>query len=171
MVHGITEEPEIEAWLERRRALGHDGRDEVWEGVYQVVPHASTRHARIAGQVIIVLEPFARAAGLWSGGEFNLGEDEKNFRVPDGGWFDALEDALFARTASVVLEVLSPGDKTFEKFDFYARHGVHEILVADPDARTVRCWLVLPGANLTQAPASTVLGISMDELTAAIRWD
>ena len=32
----VGEEPEIAAWLARRRALGQYGFDEVWEGVHHV---------------------------------------------------------------------------------------------------------------------------------------
>lgn len=43
-------------------------------------------------------------------------------------------------TAAVVVEILSPDDETFEKFSFYARHDVDEVLVADPAARRITLW-------------------------------
>ncbi len=43
-------------------------------------------HARITQQLAELLGPLARAAGLIPMmGEFNLGESEHDFRVPDGG--------------------------------------------------------------------------------------
>ncbi|MDQ3680552.1 MAG: Uma2 family endonuclease [Actinomycetota bacterium] len=37
-------------------------------------------------------------------------------------------------------EIISPDDETYEKFGFYADHGVEEIIVADPAARSVTIW-------------------------------
>jgi hypothetical protein len=39
---------------------------------------------------------------------------------------------VFVPTAAVVVEVVSPGDRTDEEFGFSAAHGVGEIVVADP---------------------------------------
>ena len=44
--------PIVEDWLARRRALGQDRLDEVWEGEYHVAPEASNRHALIQVQLI-----------------------------------------------------------------------------------------------------------------------
>src|SRR6478672_4189153 len=76
---------EFEALLERRRRLGQDLFDEVWEGVLHVNPAPSGRHARIEAQLLAVLQPLAAAADLTAVGQFNLGENEHDYRVPDGG--------------------------------------------------------------------------------------
>ena len=55
---------EFEALLERRRQLGQDLLDEVWEGVYHLNPAPHRRHAHIAQQLAVVLDGPARAAGL-----------------------------------------------------------------------------------------------------------
>ena len=165
----VGEQPDITAWLDRRRQLGQDGFDEVWEGVYHVSPNARSEHAQVAVQVMIAVEAQARDAGLVSAGPFNLGVDEHDFRVPDGGWFTASPGALYVPTAAVVLEVLSPQDETFAKFDFYAARGVQEILVAHPTERWVRAWLNRR-ATFAEVPASALLGITMPDLVAAVRW-
>lgn len=64
----VGDEPEISEWLDRRRALGQDGLNEVWDGVYHVAPNATSEHGQAALQILIALEPRARAAGLWSDG-------------------------------------------------------------------------------------------------------
>jgi Uma2 family endonuclease len=164
------EQPEIAAWLARRRTLGQDGFDEVWEGVYHVSPNARSEHAQVAAEIVAVLRDRAWAAGLVGAGPFNLGVDREDFRVPDGGWFAASSPgALYVPTAAAVLEVLSPDDETFAKFDFYAARGVQEILIAHPTARWARCW-ARQGTQFHETDDSAVLGITMADLTAAVRW-
>lgn len=102
------------------------------------------------------------------GDSFNLGEPT-NYRVPDAGWHRANPDRLYVPTAAIVLEVLSPDDQTFAKFDFYAAHGVEELLVADPDTRTVRCWH-LQDAGYTEVDRSALLDLTMDTLITEVRW-
>jgi hypothetical protein len=76
---------EIEVLRERRRRSGLDRLDEVWEGVLHMVCAPSHRHAEIAQQLAELLGPPARAAGLNpTMHQFNLGDSEEDFRVPDG---------------------------------------------------------------------------------------
>src|SRR5918997_985999 len=78
--------PELEALLERRRQAGADRLDEVWQGVHHMVPGPSFEHARVATQLTLLLDAPAREGGLLLAmHEFNLGESEHDFRVPDGG--------------------------------------------------------------------------------------
>ena len=35
----------------------------------------------------------------------------------------------------LVVEILSPGDESYDKLDWYAAGGVDEVLVVDPDTR------------------------------------
>lgn len=164
----VGDQPEIKDWLDRRRALGQDGFDEVWEGVYHVAPNARAEHGVVAAGVLFALEGPARAAGLWGCGPFNLGGAD-DFRVPDGGWFRAAPTGVYLPSALVVLEVLSPQDETFNKFGFYHIHGVDEILVADPSERTVACW-ARHGTEYQPATRSEVLKVSMAAVQADVRW-
>jgi len=45
---------EFEQLLERRRALGQDLLDEVWEGVYHMNPAPAARHADVAQQLAVL---------------------------------------------------------------------------------------------------------------------
>ena len=165
----VGDEPEITQWLDRRRELGQDRFDEVWEGVYHVFPNARSEHAQVTGQVLIALEARARAAGLRSAGPFNLGTGPSDFRVPDGGWFTESPNASYVSTAAAVLEVLSLDDETFAKFEFYFARGVREILVAHPTQRWVRCW-TREREVFVEAEASAVFGVGMAELSTEIAW-
>ena len=165
----VGEEPEIAAWLARRRALGQDGFDEVWEGVYHVSPNARSEHAQVGVEILSALLRRARAAGLRSAGPFNLGTGPQDFRVPDGGWFRSSPNTLYVSTAAAVLEVLSPGDETFAKFNFYAARAVEEILVAHPTERWVRCWANRQG-EFQDVDASALLGVTMTDLVSEVQW-
>jgi Uma2 family endonuclease len=161
--------PEVEALIKKRQKLGHDRFDEVWEGDYHMVPGPRGEHADIDVQLIVMLAPYAKAAGLVGSTIFNVGEDENNFRVPDGGYHRGRPTGVWLPTAAIVVEVLSPHDETYEKFPFYAAHKVDEILVVDPDMRTVRCF-VLRGKGYAETVDSELLGIRAEEITARIDW-
>ncbi len=78
-------------------------------------------------------------------GGFTLGESEQDYRVPDGGLHRAGAAGVWLPTAALVVEVVSPSDETYAKLAFYARHRVDEVLIVDPDTRSVE-WLGLePG--------------------------
>jgi Uma2 family endonuclease len=49
---------------------------------------------------------------------------------------------VYLPTAALVLEVVSPGDETWEKLGFYAAHGVEELLIVDPQEKAVS-WIGL----------------------------
>ena len=167
-VIGGPRPPEVEAWLARRQAQGHDGRDECWGGRYYVAPQGTTAHGIIASEVNAELRGRARARGLVAIAEFNLGTGLKDYVVPDGGVVTG-ETGLYAATALVVLEVLSPDDATFDKFTHYAAHGVSEVLVADPATRRVRAWQLTDGAYV-EGDTCRILELSMTDLTSAVAW-
>ncbi len=91
-----------------------------------------------------------------------------NFRVPDLGVCDPSPDSVYLPSCRVVVEVLSPEDETYANFGFCAAHGVDEILVADPDARTVQCWVLGANATYPLADRSIVLGFAGAGL--AVLW-
>jgi len=164
----LGEHKEVAELIERRRSLGLDGHDEVWDGVYVMAPFAHSNHGVLKSELLHALDPRARRAGLRPGDSFNLGEPE-NFRVPDAGYHRGVPGTLYVPTAALVLEVLSPDDETFAKFDFYAAHGVDELMVADPEARTIRCWHLVDGAYLEQ-PRSALLDVEVATLVAEVNW-
>jgi Uma2 family endonuclease len=166
----LGEDPEVQALIERRRALGQDGSDEVWEGVYYVVPHAHVHHALLQTRLGRLLEDLTLARGYVVTGEFNLGEPD-DFRVPDLGIHRGEPDELYVPTAVMVVEILSPDDHTYKKFDFYGRHDVAEILVVDLAERSVQLWIWDDSlSSYRQRDDSSILEISRPELESSIRW-
>jgi len=159
---------ELEAFIARRHSLGLDKFDEVWDGEYHMAPMARFSHGLLDTQMAILLEPLATAAGLIGSGAFNLG-DSTNFRVPDRGLHRAKSAAVWLPTAAVVIEIESPDDETWDKLDFYAAHGVDEVLVVSAERRSVT-WLVLQGERYDQADHSYLLGRASAALVESIDW-
>ena len=105
-----------------------------------IAAHEHALNGDIAMQMVVLLHGRARAAGLHSGGLFNLGEPD-DFRIPDLGFHRTRDYRDYMPTAALVVEVLSPCDETFKKFGFYAVHAVDEVWLAaigidgyEPDA-------------------------------------
>lgn len=161
---------EVQALLERRRRLGQDRKDEVWEGVLHMVPAPGHRHARLAQQLAVIFDAPAHAAGLEPTiAEFNLGDSKEDFRVPDGGLHRPGAAEMWHPTAALVVEIVSPGDETWEKLPFYAAHHVDEVLIVDPDTRKVH-WLGLHGDQYKPVKHSTLIELGPAELTGMIDW-
>ncbi len=160
---------ELQALLERRTRLGQDRKDEVWEGVLHVVPAPGHRHARLAAQMISLLRAPATAAGLDVTNDFNLGDTKDDFRVPDGGLHRPGAAEMWHPTAALVLEILSPGDETWQKLPFYAAHNVEEILIVDPDTHQVH-WLGLTADRYELVEHSTLIELEPAELAQRIDW-
>jgi Uma2 family endonuclease len=159
----------LDELLERRRRSGLDRLDEVWQGVLHMVPAPGEAHARIAQQLAELLGPLARAAGLMpTMGEFNLGDSEHDFRVPDGGLHRA-GWGTWAHTAALVVEIVSPGDETWDKLPFYAAHDVDELLIIDPQQRTVD-WLGLQHGEYRPIERSTLISVGPQELAEQLDW-
>lgn len=161
---------EVEQLLERRRALGQDRLDEVWEGVYHMNPSPHPRHGQIAQQLAELLGPVARDARLVPLiNTFNLGDSARDYRVPDGGLFRHTPDQVFMPTATLVLEIVSTDDETWDKLDFYAAHHVDELLVVDPETHIVQ-WFALDGDRYQPIQHSTLVALGTDEVASRIDW-
>jgi Uma2 family endonuclease len=140
-----------ERLLAERRRTGADTRDEMWDGVLRMVPLPSSDHQALGAELLLALAPLAKARGLrpfYETGVFGP-DPARDYRVPD---------LLFARPehvtprgveggCEVVIELLSPGDETYDKLPFYAAVGVREVLVIDPATRRVDLF-VLRGGRL-----------------------
>lgn len=161
---------EIEVLRERRRRSGLDRLDEVWEGVLHMVPAPSHEHAAIAQQLAELLGPLARASGLEpTMSELNLGESDEDFRVPDGALHRPGASGTWHPTAALVVEIVSPGDESWQKLAFYAAHQVDEVLIVDPQERAVH-WLVLAAGEYRPIERSGLIDLGAAELAAQLNW-
>ena len=159
----------LDPLLERRRRSGLDRFDEVWQGVLHMVPAPSGPHSSVEWQLAQILGPLTGGAGLHAGGQFNLGEDEHDFRVPDGGLHRAPPLATWFPTAALVVEIVSPGDESWEKLPFYAAHHVDEVLIVDPQERSVS-WLGLKDGEYRPIERSGLIELGARELGEHLDW-
>ncbi len=147
-----------------------DRLDEVWQGVRHMVPGPSLEHARVSTQLALLLDQPARAAGLLLAmSEFNLGESEHDFRVPDGGLHRPGAAGVWHATAAAVVEILSPDDESRQKLPFYAEHDVDEVLLVDPAERTVT-WLALHAGEYQPVERSGLIELGPTELAQLLDW-
>ena len=161
--------PAVQALLDQRRRAGADTHDEMWDGVLHMAPAPRDVQAVLSAQLVMLLGPVARTAGLVASAEFNLGSAE-DYRVPDLGLHRDPSWGTYAATAALVVEILSPGDETWDKLPFYAAHDVDELLVVDPDRRTVR-WLALTSATgYGDIDRSALIALGADELADRLDW-
>jgi Uma2 family endonuclease len=160
----------LDELLERRRRSGLDRLDEVWEGVRHVVPAPSGEHADIAQQLAVILDGPARRAGFVPAmHEFNLGASEHDFRVPDGGLHRKRPRGVWQATAALVVEIVSPGDESWEKLPFFARHSVDEVVIVEPRESAVH-WLALMDGDYRPIERSRLVDLGTAELVERIDW-
>ncbi len=145
----VVIDPPADLIAERQR-LGLDNHDEVWDGEYHMVPAASSEHQRTIMRLAMCWFPTAEQVGLDLRHEWNLipvGEPGWNdFRVPDLVVFrpEVHHERGAVGPASLVVEVRSPGDESFQKLPFFERLGVGEVLIIDRDTKAVRRWVSGP---------------------------
>jgi Uma2 family endonuclease len=159
----------LDPLLERRRHSGLDRLDEIWEGVYHMVPAPSGPHATIESQLHRLLGPLAMDVGLTMSGQCNLGESEQNFRVPDSALHRNPPTGVWNPTAALVVEIVSPGDETWEKLPFYATHNVDEALIVDPQERSVS-WLALEDGEYLPVEHSGLIDLGAQALAERLDW-
>ena len=126
-----------------RRATGGDRYDEVWDGVYVIMPLPSNEHQELVSGMNSYLFLAVQATGL--GNVFpgvNVSDRregwQENYREPDIAVFLKGTRAENCGThwlggPDFAIEVVSPNDRSREKLDFYARLGVRELLLIDGD--------------------------------------
>jgi Uma2 family endonuclease len=159
----------LDPLFESRRRSGLDRLDEVWEGVYHMVPAPSGPHGNLESQLHTVLRPLAHQAGLTMTGQCNLGESEQDFRVPDSALHRNPPTGVWNPTAALVVEIVSPGDETWEKLPFYAAHEVDEVLIVDPQERSVS-WLALEDGEYHPTEHSELVELGAQALAERLDW-
>ncbi len=147
----LIENPWLEEELiEQRKAWYADQHDEVWEGVYFMPPLANTEHQLIIIRFSCVLVSTIDVPGLGMAlPGVNLAASAEgwkhDYRVPDVVVFLAEtaaenHDAFWTGAADFIIEITSPGDRTYEKIAFYSRIGVRELLILNRQSWTLELY-------------------------------
>ena len=129
------------ALIRRRRRLGLDRFDEVWDGVYVMSPLADDEHQDIGTSLASC---FVVAVGSMGLGKVRAGSNvsdrvegwKKNYRCPDvavymNGTTAHLHCTHWVGGPDFAVEGVSRYDRTRQKFNFYAQIGTRELLVVD----------------------------------------
>lgn len=149
--------------IEERRRLGIDRRDELWEGVYHMVPPPTGAHQGIVDGLFVLLSNDAAKHGLGrlvsNLGVREAGSGDRNYRIPEWIFLRSGREGLVRPESSyvdggpdAVLEVRSPGDETDEKLPFYEKAGVGEVLTVDRDTRAVQVLRLAAGRFVAVSP-------------------
>jgi Uma2 family endonuclease len=127
--------------LAEREADGEHVHDEVWDGVTYIMPQADNEHDDLVGFFRFVFRTvFDPVLGHRTHGSVNITDRphrwKQNYRAPDVALFLAGNPAQDRGThwlggPDSAIEIVSPGDRSRDKLDFYAGVGVREVLVLD----------------------------------------
>jgi Uma2 family endonuclease len=130
---------ELARLIRERRECGGDRYDEVWDGVYVMSPLADNEHQRLAFTLSSAIH-----SALGSREEIqvfpgcNVSDRprrwKRNYRCPDVAIFlpgNPAEDrgTHWFGGPDFAVEIISPYDRSRQKFDFYAKVGVRELLL------------------------------------------
>jgi Uma2 family endonuclease len=165
-----------QSMLDDRHRMGLDRRDEMWDGVVHMVPPAKDEHQGVNGDFWYVVYPLAKRRGLFPRMETGLFHCDDDYRVPDQLYrLPEHGSERGAEGAEMVVEVRSPNDDTYRKFDFFIAVDVREVLVLHPKGRRFelfrrfddRLMLMSPGPSGTVE--SDVLGIQLATVDGKLR--
>jgi Uma2 family endonuclease len=127
--------------ISRRRRLGLDGRDEVWEGVYFMAPLGDLVHQEFGADLAAIITFCVKFDGL--GRCFpgvNISDRKKgwrkNYRCPDVAVYlhgNPAEDCgkFWFGGPDFAVEIVSPQDRTRKKIPFYEKVGTRELFIVD----------------------------------------
>jgi Uma2 family endonuclease len=140
--------------LERRKKLGHDIWDEMWDGVLHMPPMPNFDHQDLEGSMEGYLRRrWARPNKAKVAHQINLappGGWPTNFRIPDlilltPPRFRIMRGDYFEGAPDVVVEIRSPDDESYDKLPFYAALGVPEVWFVDRDTKEPEIYLLRRG--------------------------
>jgi Uma2 family endonuclease len=165
----VGHSPTVVSLIAERQRLGLDTYDEVWHGEYYMAPAPSYEHGLVQSTITGLLLGPAHAHDMQVTGPFNLG-DATDFRVPDLGVHRGSPSGVWLDTAAIVVEIRSPNDETLQKFEFYLRHEVDEILIVDLTDHSVQ-WFERAEDGYAVTVTSALLGLSSADAVKLLGWE
>ena len=147
--------------LQWRKQTGAEMWDEMWEGVLHIPPSPNREHQNFLADMEAWLRAiWARPRGGRVYHDVNvapIGGWPHDYRIPDlvlltGDRFHIDRNEYFEGAPTVVVEICSPGDESYEKLPFYARLGVPEAWLVDRDTRAATLLVLRSGQYEEAAP-------------------
>ena len=161
----LTQRDAVRRVIRRRRRLGLDRKDEVWNGRYIVMPDPDNVHQDLVGALLTVLRiviSWAKLGNAYPGGNISNRADKwtSNYRVPDVTVFLNDNPAENRQThwlggPDLAVEIVSDNDKSRKKLDFYASVGTRELLIIDRDPWQIELFRLTNG-ELVSVGQSTI---------------
>jgi Uma2 family endonuclease len=165
--------------IRKRRLTGADRYDEVWNGVYVMSPIANNEHQLFVFKLTSSLDQALTTipgALAYPGVNITDRSDDwtKNYRCPDVAIFlpgNSAQDreSHWYGGSDFAVEIISRGDRSRKKFDFYAKVGVRELLLVARNPWSLELYRLINGAltlvgktppDASQSLASQVLPVS-----------
>lgn len=161
----VIEDKDLERQVRRyRKRTGADRYDEVWDGVYVMAAMPNNEHQAIVNKMAFALESIlgqtGRASVFPGVNVSNRVEGwKRNYRCPDIAVFLAGTSAVDRGThwyggPDLAIEIVSPGDRSHLKLDFYVAVKTREVLILDRDPWRLELFR-LTGDKLTSIGVST----------------
>jgi Uma2 family endonuclease len=145
-----------------KRLAREDEKEDLMEGVMIVASPASTRHEKLFGLLLSFLCIYVenRDLGIVLGSRSLVEFDEKNAYEPDilfvsKARLDIVQEDRITGPPDLAVEIISPSSRrtdAYAKKAGYARFGVREYWLIDPDNRRVAFYR-LSGQEYTEVPA------------------
>jgi Uma2 family endonuclease len=174
--------------IARRKALGHDRYDEVWDGVYIMSPLPNDEHQQLVTRVTYIMED---AVGLPGLGDVRPGINlsdrvkgwKKNYRIPDvvvflKGGIAVNHGTHWVGGPDWLTEIVSPEEDPGPKLEFYEKIRAREVLIIHRDPWSIELYqlqndkLVLSGKSDLDEPnelKSAVLPLSFQMVQGITR--
>ena len=122
-------------------------RYELMEGELIMVPSPNEYHQRVSGRLEFILRAFVEGKNLgrvyYAPLDVHLGEDvvQPDILFVSRECFSIITEEEIRGAPDLVVEILSPAtaerDRTYKK-TLYARHGVREYWIVDPEEKTLK---------------------------------
>ena len=155
----LTQRDAVRRLIRRRRRLGLDRKDEVWNGRYIVMPDPDNEHQEFVAELVFVFTLIVTRAGLgrcYPGGNITDRQEKwvSNYRVPDVTVFLNGNPAENKGThwlggPDLAIEIVSDNDKSRKKLDFYASVGTRELLIIDRNPWQIELFRLQNGELLS----------------------
>lgn len=145
-------------WVEERKNSDAAQWDEMWNGVLHMPPMPNRMHQDFEPDLTAYLKRrWAKPRGNRVHHQVNLTSPDRdehwthNYRIPDlvlltPDRFHIDKSEYISGAPLVVVEIYSPGDEMYEKFDFCAGIGVREMWVFDRDTKEPEVYELFDGA-------------------------
>ncbi|QDT65455.1 Uma2 family endonuclease [Calycomorphotria hydatis] len=148
--------------IAERKRQGLDRWDEVWDGEYVVMVEPTNEHQKLVLRLAKVLDSLSENAEVFPGCNVSdLSEGWKsNVRCPDVAVFSQNNPAIDHGThwqggPDLAIEIVSPGDRSREKIDFYSTVNTRELLIVDREPWQLELFQLKDGRLTTAGVCTT----------------